>query len=809
MQSGSIATLLFGGLWATTVSGFVLPKAALTTKTVQHLPPTTTSLFAARGGGGGEENGLVLIKQGLKWMLVPNSKSAYVPEPVVSSSSSSSSSVVDATDLSSLLSSSSVSSANDAVSAVATEASTPPPPVSPEAVLSTVVDSATVLQEQALQLPPPPPPPPMLQILPQTDGTLPTTSALDFEKVVQAVRDNHWAHMPHIQDAVQANGRAPLLIDILEVRGGLYEKETEDFLRQGAGQIVQGMVHNTETALQDSGVKLAHAMETVLGATESYWRESGSQYSQLVQTTDHFLHEAAQEISQTSTTLTMRIDPNLFQALQEKIQSADTQSMTLQELKDFFALDQIKIDPASLAAATSWTDFTASLAAVKATLGQDVITWDDVVNAMNLKETGTWYFASAFLVILFSLSLGAGGANKNQKIILTEAAMPLSDNASSSSASVTLVSEELVKLKDATNAMYAQLNEMNKEKSTRAYELATLKSDLRSVTNRLDATIAEERQLRMALEATQAKLQKETSSLQEQLHQRVAAEDQLRQELAETQKKLADEARKVQLAKKESEQQVLAAEAQVKKLEEEKDEMEDELVALRKEVETLKQRLADSKMNDEENDKDQDEDDDEEDIAVAEKELVVSGSSSSKHSSPVLNGGSDGGMERARTAVAHQQAARGQASPSRATTLPSTSSAYDKYAKSVYFATMVDPNAAQSTTTIKAGVRPVQKAESTSGTPVRKRVVKKILVKKVVSRKLDDDTTQSSSSPTSSLSSSSSVENMDWSTLSESTLKRKTVKELSQYLESKGAPTIGSDGKALKKDDLVQTVLSQ
>mmetsp|Transcript_42113 Transcript_42113/g.101271 ORF Transcript_42113/g.101271 Transcript_42113/m.101271 type:complete len:587 (+) Transcript_42113:338-2098(+) len=49
----------------------------------------------------------------------------------------------------------------------------------------------------------------------------------------------------------------------------------------------------------------------------------------------------------------------------------------------------------------------------------------------------------------------------------------------------------------------------------------------------------------------------------------------------------------------------------------------------------------------------------------------------------------------------------------------------------------------------------------------------------------------------------------DWSTLSKSTLTRKTVKELQEYLDTKGVTTTDSDGKPLKKALLVDAVLSQ
>ncbi|KAG7337889.1 hypothetical protein IV203_025921 [Nitzschia inconspicua] len=48
----------------------------------------------------------------------------------------------------------------------------------------------------------------------------------------------------------------------------------------------------------------------------------------------------------------------------------------------------------------------------------------------------------------------------------------------------------------------------------------------------------------------------------------------------------------------------------------------------------------------------------------------------------------------------------------------------------------------------------------------------------------------------------------DWASLSKSTISRKTVKELSEYLDSKGVATTDAEGNALKKADLVEAILS-
>lgn len=132
------------------------------------------------------------------------------------------------------------------------------------------------------------------------------------------------------------------------------------------------------------------------------------------------------------------------------------------------------------------------------------------------------------------------------------------------------------------------------------------------------------------------------------------------------------------------------------------------------------------------------------------------------------------------------------ATPSaRAATLPST--AYNDLSKS-FFASIVAPSTTRSSVSeLPPGVRKVAAAETSSTSGPRNRVVRKILVKKLVKP------------ASSNINNNDSVEdNGDWSDLSEGALKRKTVKELSDYLESRGARTKGSDGKPLKKDELVE-----
>ena len=709
-----VAVWWLGCLTTTTTHGFVLPKTAYTsvgqqhpTFTSAHQKTTSTALFG--------ENGLLMMKKGLKWILVPNAKQPVIKEPVVVSSSSSSAAA-------------SATTVVDPTAAVVTAA----PPAVP---VETLADAKSALEADAV-----------LQILPQTEGTLDTptaaastsTASLDWDQLVQSVRDNHWSRMPNVvaETAPPSDIKAPLLNDILKENGVSYSQGTGQLLKEGGSnfrQVAQDMVTATGVALKESSVALKESAQVgseflreAAGTSQTLMKEGGAQYSQLVKTSIGQVNDVVQQLPQSAATV-VRIDPALYQAIQEKVQQAPSQSLNIDEIKELLALDKVQIDTASLAAASNWNEFAASLAAVKDTLSEGGITWNDIVNAMNLKDTGAWYFASAFLLILFTLSLSAnGGSTTTEKIILTEAAMPAAEP--STSAITAVVTEEVTKLKDATNAMYAQLNEMKQDKSTRAYEVATLKSELRTVTNRLDANIAEEKQLRLELEATQAQLDRETKSLHEQLDERVLAEEQLRTQLAATEKKLAKEVEKVKKAKAKAESDVKAAELQVQQLEEEKEQMQEELATMRTELESLKDRLAKSEAQN------------------AKASKAVNGSASSRGTTT--------------------RGARANGAPR--STLPST--AYDDLSQA-FFMSIAEPAQPVSQPPPRTA-KPVAKAEASP----TKRAVRKVLVKKVVAKKVATTAVNS--------------DNNDWSHMTPSALKRKTVKELSAYLELKVSPFI-------------------
>ena len=747
------------------VEGFVLPRSS-----TNQLLPTTTSLFA--------QDGILLMQKGLKWVLVPNSKEPYVGD-VPSLSSSGATTAVE-TELNNPLP---IRSAAEAVSTTSSVPVSPQIPASLEQAATAPLKPVVVKSSQ------------VLEILPSTvDGSSSSAeNAVDIQQVVEAFRGNHWARMPDIQETVssEAGRQAPLLGDFLkgqaealgaeaisdpnsakftEILKSMQDSSPQVLVAATLGsvqengakysQLIQESGAKCSQLVQESGAEYSHLVQESGAKYSQLIQESGAKYSQMAKESagavSDYVREAVPPIKQS-----VKIDPTVFQALKEKIESTSTQTLSMEELKEFLMLDQLKavgteklqsianVDLFSFTALSSWSDFMASLEAVKSMLQQDGMTWDDVVNAMNLKENGTWYFAASFLILVFTISIG-NSEDKDQRIILTEAAMPTSsDNESpsnSESPRLLLVDEEVNKLKDATSAMYAQLNKMNEDKNARAYEVATLQSELRNVMNKLDTQSTQEKELRLELEATKNQLERDTESLRQQLQERVAAEEELRQELASTQAKLEEEMEKVKMAKMESEKEMLAAKAEVTKLEGEKLELVDEIASLRDEMESLRQRLRESE---------------EQNSTPEHRDVVLNDSGRSP--TPGLNG-DDGEDSYVETMPAKRAAIRGTATEARPG--PSLPTISFEGLSNIYFADIADSvNSASSSQPTKSVA---VKSARTKAAPTRKRVVKKVVVKKVVAKKIEKPDV-----------------NGDWSSMAPSTLKRKTVKELSEYLESK------------------------
>eukprot|EP00522_Entomoneis_paludosa_P012290 CAMPEP_0172451770 /NCGR_PEP_ID=MMETSP1065-20121228/9664_1 /TAXON_ID=265537 /ORGANISM="Amphiprora paludosa, Strain CCMP125" /LENGTH=772 /DNA_ID=CAMNT_0013203741 /DNA_START=118 /DNA_END=2436 /DNA_ORIENTATION=+ len=493
--------------------------------------------------------------------------------------------------------------------------------------------------------------------------------------------------------------------------------------------------------------------------------------------------------------ITIMVDPEKYQALKNYLQEVKsaTKFITVEELKDMLHLDQIQvptvqelehtlgidnlkaISETSLNFASegvdktlvSWGTFVDSVNAVKATLETTPDDLSKVYDAMNIRETGAWYIGATVGVMLL---FGSTVNYKVRKIVLTDAAMPetkaekdgkgtekkltpqqeakaqeLTDKA----AAKKLMDEQVQTLKDATMEVYEQLAALKEEKNTRAYDVATMKSELRTVMNKLDLTVSEEQNLRVSLEATQKKLKEETTFLRKELEQRAAAEEDLRDQLAKTKDKLADETKKVKKAKEDAKGEVVAAEAEVKKLAEEKAEMEQSMMMLRKEVSELQQQLTG------------------EEPANVLKEPTKS--SEPKRKSKTQKG----------------------------TTLPTTTS-YSEMSDS-FFEAISEPVEAK-----KSAVRGAKEETASTATKPKskKKASKKVSIKKAQKKSASAATVSTEETPETTVGAS------DLSSLSPSALKRKTVKELTEYLEAKGAPTTDAEGKKLKKDFLVQTILS-
>lgn len=421
---------------------------------------------------------------------------------------------------------------------------------------------------------------------------------------------------------------------------------------------------------------------------------------------------------------------------------------------------------------TSFNKFLDSLDRLNSLLQARPSSISQIYDAIEIRENGGWYIGATVLALL---AVGTAVDNEpgKRQIILTEAAMPGSSKhyLETQSAKATAVQnamqiagarareieendatrkameEQVNNLKDATLEVLEQLEALKVEKNTRAYEVATMKSELRTVMNKLDLTLNQERNLRMSLEETQKQLKEETTSLRAQLQERAAAEEELRDQLAETKDRLAEEINKVEQAKDDAKLNLDSAKAEVLLLQKEKLEMEQKMQLMRNEVSELQKKLTAAKtLSDPEkfNGSDLPSPND-----ILENEINGSNNSVEKASQPKNNASYGDTSERFFGAISQS----------------------------------VKPSAGS---VVVPGVREKTNAAIPTSPIVDQTAVPNKADKKVLKNGAE----------------------LDWSQMSPSTLKRKTVKELTAYLEAKGATTTDAKGKYLKKDVLVQSILS-
>ena len=238
----------------------------------------------------------------------------------------------------------------------------------------------------------------------------------------------------------------------------------------------------------------------------------------------------------------------------------------------------------------SWGDFLASLVAVKATVMQGQVSYDSIIQSLNLEETSVWYFGAA--VALLGVSSGMYEMDPKNKIPavvvpgITDSKVPLS------------AVEKLTMLQEATKEVNAQLKELQLEKASVDYECATLKSDLRTVQNKLTLSQMEEKQIKASLEYTQEHFKEETEDLKKKMNKHTRAEKKLQKELASMQEDLTERETLLKEIKAKGTKDLRAERRKVKELEEQKASMVEETEQLKKQVRELSaklQKLADVK----------------------------------------------------------------------------------------------------------------------------------------------------------------------------------------------------------------------
>jgi hypothetical protein len=101
----------------------------------------------------------------------------------------------------------------------------------------------------------------------------------------------------------------------------------------------------------------------------------------------------------------------------------------------------------------------------------------------------------------------------------------------------------------------------------------------------------------------------------------------------------------------------------------------------------------------------------------------------------------------------------------------------------------------------KVAVKAAEPEELFFGEPVEAKASKKTAAKKTATKKAAKKATKKAATKT-------APKSDDWSALSLSTLKRKTVKDLSEYLSQKGVEVTHGDGTPMKKEELVSAVQS-
>lgn len=220
----------------------------------------------------------------------------------------------------------------------------------------------------------------------------------------------------------------------------------------------------------------------------------------------------------------------------------------------------------------------------------------DYERALNLQETEGWYAAIlGFFVVVWLKSLSDQGVSKvggSYRGRTVDERANLAKVEGEIAKQQAQVADQVAKLAQATKAVTAQLDELQSAKAKRDYDLATMQSEMRTMRNELDVTRKSEGELRASLQKTQDQLDTETASLRLELEQRIKAEDALKKQLTETETRLQSELKAMSEAKDKAESSLAEARNLVNSLKTEKMRMEKDLAFLQSKVSTLQTQLG-------------------------------------------------------------------------------------------------------------------------------------------------------------------------------------------------------------------------
>lgn len=572
----------------------------------------------------------------------------------------------------------------------------------------------------------------------------------NYRQNAEALREQYLRSRPQIHESIVPQSSAATT-SASTIKSASTASDPAPTLPEFLADRLQVVASKTQQVTAANWQSTKASTSKSIHSMQDYWAAKGPEISQNVQ------QSVKESVAKMQHIDTQGLDAWKKQTIQAP--SVDG-SETAARMQQYFSTE---VPHAVASVGLSWNAFVASWGDLSTTVEEAAtrggkMTPEELAVALNLKETGGWYLTAGGVFLLLvgaAMNDGGSGASMSSSSVATTATADMSAMEATKAeearqqeeeqAAQLLVDEQMATLQEATAAVYKQLEEMKAEKSERAYEVATMKSELRSVMNKLDLTSSQEQSLRASLDETQKKFKTETDLLRAQLEERVAAEQELRAQLEETKCRLDAETKNVEKAKADATKKVKAAKDEVTKLKGEKTEMEQEMETLREQVAALQKQLGG------------------EGVVDLDVDVAAPPTATKKKGS------------KAKTST-------------KATSLPNTES-YNELSDAFSEAISEASDAAK--TKKSSGPRsPKRKAKSSTAAAKK---TKKVSVKK-------------KSAPVKR--NGVSKDEPDWSGLSAATLKRKTIKELTSYLELKGASTTDSDGNKLKKQDLVERVLS-